>query len=301
MIPTKETMLSGLALNAERPMHKLLEMYLSLIDCTVSTKDGEVIVTGELPGKRRLFAGLVSLSKQLNEGDVVFDLEMQRTKSGIRSFEVIDKNPNAAKKINDIPFENFDKEIIDLLFIEYLLANNSVVYLDKNKEICYLAGDEPLDQNDFILEATKFIANEIKDMRIQQGEPLTSENEDEFMANSSIYDADPRFLSLFVIKYLLINDGQVGHDQNGIFMIGGNLPKDSETYNNEISKFIITEYSKLQNKGMIIVPEVEEELDPGFSYTQGIYTAFSNVSNWLFGSSDEKSQAKNTQAPNPRR
>lgn len=292
MSHVKEIVLNGIRLDGSRPIHPLLMSYFSKIGYKLSTKDGYIIINGgnELPNKQMMFAYLVELSKE-KYNDVIFDLDIYINEFDMRSFEIVDKKPNDASQISRIIFENYDQGIIDLIFAKYLLHNDAVVYFDKNNKLCYLAGNEPIDQNIFMFEATSFISESIDRMNIQ---PLdaTSNNKNSFTDSFQSDSMDPEVSDLLAIKYGLVNNCQLVLIEDSFFYINNKLP-DVKTFREQKQKFIASEYLELQNKGIIL----SQNFDLG--YSQGIYTAFSNLSNWIVDSINEVSEAINIQTPKP--
>jgi hypothetical protein len=111
---------------------------------------------------------------------------------------------------------------------------NSVVYLGVNKEICYLAGDEPLDNNELIAEATKFIKKEIVNMKIQQNSISTLDIKIDSNIDYKENEINPEFCDLLMFKYLLENNCQIFIKGNQIIFIDGNVPDDTETLGKQI-------------------------------------------------------------------
>lgn len=318
MIRIKQLVLNNILLTASRPIHPLLLKYLSNKGCNIHIEDGYLIIDGNysLPNKKELLAELITLSKEENNNEVIFDLDIQSSKFNISSFEIVDKKTNTVKKINSISIENYDQEVIDLLFAVYLLINDAVVYLDKNKNLCYMGGEHPIDQNDLIIEAKKFIIDAINVIQLQKEDTRLNHvnaTTDSLQSSHITSELD----TLLSVKYGLINNYQIVLIGDDLIYNGGN-PTDNDLFNEKMERFIADEYINLQNKGIICThPKIDTEYfqaqDPEESYTEdpqaqepeevyteyspGIFAAFSN---WIFGSTSDTSKINNTQTPTPR-
>lgn len=287
----------GLMFDGARPLHPLLVSYFSMKGYKIYIEDGHVVIDGDLslPNKKIIFLELIELSKQLH-GDVVFDLIPHENSSGTRSFEVVDKQANKAPAVTRIELKKVDQEISDLLFIEYLLGQDAVVYLGNNNEICYLAGNEPLDNNMLIDDAKKFISEAISRMKIQQNNPSNIVGK-ESLEYFYIDNITPEFDDLLMNKYFLSGKCQIAINQEGINYTGGNIPDDMEKLHADIDNFKITEFAKLSNNGLRLsqppelTPAEEEPQSPGL---------FTTLSNWFWGLTGEKKDTTDTNAPRPR-
>lgn len=301
MMKIGNSVFNGLFLTGSRPLHPLVAEYLTRRGCKVSYEDGCIILDGNynFPNQKALFAQLIELSKELY-GEVNFDLDVQTTRWGTRSFEVVDKNPNKEAKISTIKVEGYDQEIIDLLFIEYLLAVNSVVYLGKNKEICYLAGDEPLDKTKLIAEATQYIKEAIDIMKIQQNPISTLEVQDDSNNDFDICEVNPEFNDLLTFKYFLENNCQIFIKGDQVFSIGGDI-LNGEALDKAIEEFQATEFAKLQAKGLsFAAEEIQEQQAKDVDAAPASPGIFASFSNWIWGSPQQTAEnAANSAKPKP--
>ncbi len=298
---------NGLVIPSSRPLHPLVAEYLTRKGCKLSHEGEYFVINGNytLPNRKVLFAELVQLSKELYV-DANFDLDVKTNSWNMREFEVVNKNTNREPKVTSIKLEGYDQDIVDLLFIAYLLVKNSVVYLAANREICYLAGDEPLTNDKLIAEASKFIKKEIASMKIQQTTALELNTSDSD-SNFDINKINPEFQDLLHFKYFLNQNCQIALTGEGTVFIGGNVPRNVETLEQRIEEFQLQEFARLQAKGLSLAAKTEAQHNtsveapvvapaPAAPAPAGLFAAFSN---WIWGSNTQTTETKINDTPKP--
>lgn len=308
MMKGKRMVFNGLLLTGSRPPHSLVLEYLTRKGCVISYDNEYMILDGNysFPNKKKIFTELVALSKELY-CEVNFDLDIHNDEWGGRSFEVIDKKSTQNHKVSSIKLEGFEQLLIDLLFIEYLLHMNAVVYLDKNNEICYLAGDEPLENSQLISDATKFIKQATARIGVEK---ITTSILDEDKV-TDIDAINSELANLLTCKYLLEKGCPVALAKGLIiFVPGDNVPVDAELLDRQIEEFQARAYLSLQSCGLRFgekVPAVpapaeneEHAAAPAESEehaaSPGLFTAFTN---WIWGS-DKQPEHVDANRPKPK-
>jgi len=138
-------------------------------------------------------------------------------------------------------------------------------------------------------------------MKIQKISTMEVEHNSEIPKILDVKDIDPELRDLLMNKFFLNKNCQIAYNKNQVIYFGID-PEHSEEFSDEhLDQFLMTEYTRLQNKGLILaankiesseveMPEQETPPSPGM---------FAALSNWIFGGAKETSEAS-TNTPRPR-